>query len=145
MAAQARWQLANCSRRRAAAWTVAQWSTPKLADDAERRSRLGVGSRRYVLYVGDCDYRKNVRGMFASLALARREEDVELVWAGDLRGPKAPRMKALAEEYGVGDAVRFLGYVADADLGPLYRDAVAAVRAVARGVALVDRLLHGKR
>lgn len=104
---------------------LAQWSTPRLADDAERRSRLGVGSRRYVLYVGDCDYRKNVRGMFASLALARREEDVELVWAGDLRGPKAPRMKALAAEYGVGDAVRFLGYVADADLGPLYRDAVA--------------------
>ena len=104
---------------------LAQWSTPPRADDAERRARLGVGGKRFVLYVGDCDYRKNVRGMFESLALARREEDVELVWAGDLRVPKPARMQALARECGVADAVRFLGYVDDADLGPLYRDAAA--------------------
>ncbi len=103
---------------------LAQWSTPALPDDAARRARLGVGNKRYLLYVGDCDYRKNVPGMFEALALARQEEDLELIWAGHLRRPQA-QMVALAREYGVVDAVRFLGYVSDADLLPLYREAVA--------------------
>ena len=55
---------------------------------------VGVASRPYVLYVGYSDYRKNVPGMIAALAEARRTLDVELVWAGALLPggpvPKAP-------------------------------------------------------
>ena len=104
---------------------LAQWSSPAGAEDVLRRARLGVGARPYLFYVGYCDFRKNVRAMLETLAIARRSVDVELVWAGDLPPAKLEAMKLLARQNGVDGAVRFLGFVADPDLAALYRGAVA--------------------
>lgn len=84
-----------------------------------------AGELPFALYVGYSDPRKNIPTMFDALRIANEQRPLELRWAGDIRGGDLARMKALAEEKGVGHRVRFLGFVSDADLVALYRDAVA--------------------
>lgn len=79
----------------------------------------------FALYVGYSDGRKNIPTMFDALRLANERRPLELRWAGDIRGADLARMQALAKEKGVDHLVRFLGFVSDADLVALYRDAVA--------------------
>jgi glycosyltransferase involved in cell wall biosynthesis len=102
-----------------------QWSPTAQPDDEARRTKHVPSGTRYLLYVGYCDHRKNVRGMMETLAKARRDEPLELVWAGDLPPPQLAAMKKLAREIGVEDSVRFLGFVADPNLAALYRGATA--------------------
>src|SRR5439155_20427355 len=47
--------------------------------------RLGLAGRAFVLYVGASDWHKNVEGMLAGFAEARKKgTDALLVWAGKL-------------------------------------------------------------
>lgn len=82
-------------------------------------------AKPYVLYVGDADYRKNVSGMFDALALARRDADIQMIWAGGMTESVRRRLTERANQAGVGDAVRFVGYVDDGKLLALYRGAIA--------------------
>jgi glycosyltransferase involved in cell wall biosynthesis len=81
--------------------------------------------RGFVLYVGALEPRKNVPTLLRAIARLRREiPDVRLVIVG------APRWKFSAiprvlDELDLRDAVRFTGYVADADLPALYSAAAA--------------------
>lgn len=79
----------------------------------------------FALYVGYSDPRKNISTMFDALRLANEHRPLELRWAGDIRGDDLQRMRLLAKEKHVDHLVRFLGFVSDADLVTLYRDAVA--------------------
>jgi glycosyltransferase involved in cell wall biosynthesis len=83
--------------------------------------------RPYFLYVGDGDWRKNGAGMLSALALARREVECELVWAGRLREKYRDALKKQERALGMDGALRLLGYVDDAALGAYYRGAMATL------------------
>jgi glycosyltransferase involved in cell wall biosynthesis len=99
--------------------------------DPERESatlaRLAL-QRPFVLYIGGPDWHKNVEGMLGGLANARTSgADVDLVWVGELGGPRGDRVRELALAMGVSDAVRFVGFVDDAGLLDLLRRARAHI------------------
>lgn len=74
----------------------------------------------------------------------RRVPDAQLWIVGE--GDDAGRMQSLARERGVGDAVRFLGRVSDAELGSLYRRAsIFAMPSRQEGFGLVyaEAMWHG--
>jgi glycosyltransferase involved in cell wall biosynthesis len=107
---------------------IGRWNAPSAPEvERETRARFGL-NRPYVLYFGGPDWHKNIEGMFAGLAMARRTgTDVELAWAGRLAEDALGRMQGLARNAGVLDAVRFLGFVTDTDLRHLLRQARAHV------------------
>lgn len=112
------------------------------------RARLGV-SAPYVLYTGGADYRKNVSGMLAALALARSRastRDLILVWAGSLSERVVRGVRRAAQEQGLAEAVRLVGYVSDGELRALYRGAQALLfvsRAEGFGYPLVEAMAAG--
>ncbi|MCU0693597.1 MAG: glycosyltransferase family 4 protein [Polyangiaceae bacterium] len=103
---------------------LARWRTPP-SDASERRARLLVGQRPYVVYAGYSDYRKNVEGMLAALAWARQRVDFELVWAGKLPDKECRKIERLAHKLKLDRHVRLLGYVSDDDLVALFHGATA--------------------
>ncbi len=76
----------------------------------------------YVLAVGSEDPRKNLPALVRAVALAReRLPDLELVKAGAAHHEdERLRLRALAEELGIAEAVHFLDSVPEAHLPPLY-------------------------
>jgi len=94
-------------------------------DDSARRARHGVGSRPYLLFVGEGDPRKDVTAMIRTLAVARRHLDVDLIWAGQLPALHLERFRRLVQAEGVEGNVHFVGFVPDAELAALYRGALA--------------------
>jgi glycosyltransferase involved in cell wall biosynthesis len=87
------------------------------------RERYGLPEgRRYLLYVGTEDRRKNLVVLVRGLAkLRRRLPDVELVKVGrPHRSRERPRLLELATELGIGQAIHFLDEVPEDDLPLLY-------------------------
>ncbi|MHB0869403.1 MAG: glycosyltransferase family 4 protein [Chloroflexota bacterium] len=87
------------------------------------RDRYGLPEgKRYVIYVGSEDPRKNLAALLRALAEVRHDlPDVELVKVGMARfQAERARLTALAEELGIGAAVRFLDEVPEDDLPLLY-------------------------
>jgi glycosyltransferase involved in cell wall biosynthesis len=82
--------------------------------------------RKRVLFVGRL---VPYKGLPLLLASARRlaEDGVDAVTLVAGRGPMEPVLRAQAKELGLGDRVRFLGFVPDAELGDLYRYADVVV------------------
>lgn len=105
----------------------ARWSPVDDGRDAEVVAARGLVDRRYLVYVGDLDWRKNLEGMLFGLAHARRAgaRDVKLVHCGFLSADKRERFERMAAEAGVHDAVALLGFVSDEDLASLYRRSLA--------------------
>lgn len=103
------------------------WRAAPTSSDPEARRRGGAGARPYVLFVGEGDQRKGVATMMAAVALVRRELDIELVWVGQLPPEHLARFQKQARAAGLEGSVRFPGFVADEDLGALYRGAIAHV------------------
>lgn len=95
------------------------------ANDAARLSGLGVGPR-FILNVGRRDPYKNVDGLVRAFAAMRSEHaalgDTQLVVVGQI-DPRYPEAEREAHRLGVAASVRFVGYVSDADLAALYRQA----------------------
>jgi glycosyltransferase involved in cell wall biosynthesis len=103
---------------------VRRWSDAEPTVDAAHRAELGVGARPYLVYAGYCDYRKNVDGMLAALARARRSVDLELVWAGHLDS-RVRQVHGLIERYDLRGHVRLLDFVPDSHMPALFRGALA--------------------
>jgi len=90
---------------------------------AEVQQRLGI-QQPYVLYVGTLQPRKNlVRLVDAFAAVRQQHPELILVLAGR-RGWLADPIFRRVEALGLHDAVRFPGYVADADLPALLSGAL---------------------
>lgn len=96
---------------------------------AEVQQRLGISRgdgkpAPYILYVGTLQPRKNLVRLVEAFARVRHQQpDLLLVLAGQcgwLADPIFQRVEAL----GLGDAVRFPGFVADADLPVLLSGAI---------------------
>jgi glycosyltransferase involved in cell wall biosynthesis len=116
-------------------------------DRAARVARHGMGDKRYLLYVGDADWRKNVEGMTGGLAHARqRGADVELVIAGALGEARSRKVDDLAREHGVSAWVHRIGHTDDDDLLALFQSAVAHIfvsRAEGFGLPVVESMACG--
>ncbi len=90
---------------------------------AEVQQRLGI-QQPYVLYVGTLQPRKNLVRLVDAFAAARQQHpELILVLAGR-RGWLADPIFRRVEALGLHDAVRFPGYVADADLPALLSGAL---------------------
>jgi glycosyltransferase involved in cell wall biosynthesis len=92
---------------------------------AAMRARHGL-PERFLLYVGQVYPHKNVGGILRALALLRDRIPHPLVMVGR-PSLKAERDMRLVEQLGLGDRVRFTGWVADEDLPVLYSLADAFV------------------
>jgi len=79
----------------------------------------------YVVYVGGWEQRKNIPFLVRSFAEAA-VEDVDLVLAGG-KDSQRGALTELAQSLGISDRVRLIGFVADADLPPLYAGALGFV------------------
>jgi glycosyltransferase involved in cell wall biosynthesis len=91
--------------------------------DAAIRARYGLPSE-YVLYLGGYDVRKNVGTLLEAHATVLKGYDIPLVLAGrppETITPRFTDVRALIAEHGLGDAVRLIGWVDEADKPALYR------------------------
>jgi glycosyltransferase involved in cell wall biosynthesis len=96
-----------------------------------RLARYGIGpGARYLLYVGTLQPRKNLARLLDAFAQLARSEpqaaDLQLLLAGK-RGWLAEPIERQAAALGLGQRVRFLGYVSDDDLPALYSGALTFV------------------
>ena len=125
----------------------ARWAAELQADDGEQLAALGLEQRRFVVCVGDADWRKNSEGMFRALARARDSEPtLELLWLGALSEERLRWVRAQAESLGVAGACRFLGYVSDPTLKTIYRAAMATLfvsRAEGFGYPVLEAMASG--
>ena len=107
------------------------------------RSRHGL-AKPYVFYVGGLEGRKNVPFLLRAFAAARLA-DVELALAGGTAAEGAA-LSRLANDLGIGDRVRLLGYVPDAELPALYAEATGFVHPSVQegfGLQLVEAMAVG--
>lgn len=96
------------------------------APDAELRRSL-AGDAQTILYAGRLVRWKGVQYLLSALALLSRTHNARLLIAGE--GEYRPALVQHARNLGVGDRVRFLGYIAGDALAPYY--ALADVVALA--------------
>ena len=126
-----------------------RWSAEPTAADSTLRVRYELGSRSFLVYAGDADWRKNADGMLQGLERARRlspQADFALAWVGKLSQERKQGVEALARELGVLEHVLFLGFVPDEDLGALYRQAHATLfvsRAEGFGYPVLEAMACG--
>lgn len=106
--------------------SVVSWNGLSYIDEAERHAKAwGESTARPFRLYTLCRLvpRKNIAGALRALALLRAKavENWEYFIAGD--GEERANLEALTTELGLADKVHFLGRVAEADIGTLYREA----------------------
>lgn len=104
------------------------WSPQRNPEDPSRLAAMGLTAGAYFLCVGALLPRKNFENTLRALRLCHDmsgHASPHLVWVGDLDRWQREDLAACARKAGVGAAVRILGRVSDAELGALYRHAVA--------------------
>jgi glycosyltransferase involved in cell wall biosynthesis len=96
---------------------------PIVETDAVRKRYGLLPDRRYLIYVGSEDPRKNLDTLIRALALARADtNNVELLKVGRAHfEQERDRLVQLAKRLGVAPALHFLNDVPDEDLPALYR------------------------
>ncbi len=105
---------------------VDRWAREPGIDAESALNELGLKGRPYVIYVGGYHWHKNVDGMVAGIARARRHGvDLSLVWAGQLSIEHQQLITGAAAKAGVADSLKLIGYVTDEQVSVLYRYAVA--------------------
>lgn len=120
--------------------------TPHLvvpADEGRRRREIGL-DRRYVLFVGTAEPRKGLDVLIAAMADPRLD-DLDLVVVGP-PGWGSVQVDDLAQEAGVSDRVRLLGWVDEATLAAVYAGAAAVAmpsRAEGFGLPVVEAMSCG--
>jgi glycosyltransferase involved in cell wall biosynthesis len=126
---------------------LAGWSPEDPGDDAVRLERHGLRRGRFLVYVGDTDWRKNPEGMMRGLAVARNQgADVDLAFVGRLEPHKVAAIQQQAAREGVHANVRLLGFVSDSDLRALYRTALAHLfvsRSEGFGYTVIEAMASG--
>jgi glycosyltransferase involved in cell wall biosynthesis len=103
-------------------------STPRATPvpEGELRARLGLGDRPIVLSVSAKRPHKNLARLLEALVLIPADDRPTLVLPG-YSTPHEDELRALAEERGIGERVRFLDWVAANELEGLYAAATAFV------------------
>jgi glycosyltransferase involved in cell wall biosynthesis len=107
---------------------AARWDAAPAPADTEHLRELGLSGKRFLMYVGDGDWRKNSEGMLQALALARRSDpELALAWVGKLDAGNTRRIRREAETSGVTQGLELLGYVSDPALQAMYRAALGTL------------------
>lgn len=104
-----------------------RWRSEPQTLDAGVLDRLQIRAP-FVVYAGGADWRKNAEGMFGALKRCERHplgRELQLVWAGSLNSETQRRLRRAAREQGVDGRLVLTGYVSDAELASLYRQATA--------------------
>jgi 1,2-diacylglycerol 3-alpha-glucosyltransferase len=93
---------------------------PRMIDRAEVRQRLGIpGDQKILLYVGRLAKEKNMRLLFEMAATVFAKEPQARLWlVGD--GPFRAECGQIVRELGIGDRVKFVGFVPRAEVDPYY-------------------------
>ncbi len=95
-------------------------------DGSKLRSRLGLEDKTVFIYVGRMGKEKNLKLLIEAFPLILKERpDSVLIMVGD--GPSREKCMKYAEEKGIGDRVRFPGFVSDGELPAFYSMADAFV------------------
>ncbi len=138
---------AEALRRR---WPSAEVATIPNGVDVPMRNDLPAaghadsGVSRYVLYLGRLDPHKQVERIIAALAWCAGKETLRVAGEGDAR--YVASLRQLAQDLGVGDRVRFLGYVGGEEKSELLAHAAALVlasRSENFGMSVAEALAHG--
>jgi phosphatidylinositol alpha-1,6-mannosyltransferase len=88
-------------------------------DATTTRARFGLDEGPWLLTVSRLEWHKGIDTVIKALPAVRASHPtVRYAVAGV--GPRRPQLEDLARALGVGDAVRFLGFVPEADLPALY-------------------------
>lgn len=97
---------------------------PNIAEPApiNRFGKLG----HYIFYIGNMYPYKNINSTIQALAELKDHPTLQLVIAGK-RDSFSAQLEALAGQMGVGDRVKFVGYVSDGEMISLYRAAALYV------------------
>ena len=93
----------------------------------EVEEKYGIGDKKMLLFVGQIDYKKNIKLVLESAALLKKSGvDFILILAG--RGPDKKSIKADIKELGIKDNTKLIGHIDDsALLDALYARARAFV------------------
>jgi glycosyltransferase involved in cell wall biosynthesis len=84
------------------------------------REDLGI-AEPYLLYLGAGDVRKNLPLLVRAYARSGVARDVSLIVAGPLSKRQREQLRSQAEQSGVAERVRLLGYTDEKYIAPLYR------------------------
>lgn len=92
----------------------------KFFDRSETRQKLGImPDQKVMLYVGRLAKEKNMSTLFAMAKIAfARDPSLRLWLVGD--GPYRSECVLMAREHGIGDRVKFVGFVPRADVDQYY-------------------------
>jgi glycosyltransferase involved in cell wall biosynthesis len=108
------------------------------------RQRFELADRPTILFVGRLDEEKRLDDLIQALPHVLDHLDAQAVLVGT--GGKRPGLERLAARIGVGDRVRFLGFVPDADLPQVYSTAdVFAMPGIAelQSIATLEAMASG--
>ncbi len=115
-------------------------------DRSEVRQSLGIpADHRILLYVGRLAIEKNMETLFEMAKLAMSENDhIRLLVVGD--GPYRGECQALVRRHGIGDRVRFVGFVPPAEVSRYYTAAdlfVFASVTETQGLVVQEAMSYG--
>jgi 1,2-diacylglycerol 3-alpha-glucosyltransferase len=114
-------------------------------DGTAVRKRMGLGDGPLVVNVGRVAWEKNLGTLLdAADRLVKERPEVTFVIGG--RGPALDHFKREVARRGLGERVRFVGFVADEELPSLYAAADAFVMASTfetQGIALLEAMAAG--
>ncbi len=95
-------------------------------DASAVRARYGLDGGPWLLTVARLEWHKGIDTVIRALPVIRRSHPGARYAVAGV-GPRGPQLERLAAELGLGDAVRLLGFVPDADLPALYNAAALYV------------------
>ncbi|MBX3120067.1 MAG: glycosyltransferase [Fimbriimonadaceae bacterium] len=118
----------------------------QMIDRSEARARLGIHPVELVmLYVGRIAKEKNLSTLFEMAALAMREEpNLRLILVGD--GPYREEAREMVRGLGIGDRVRFAGFLPRAEVDQFYSAAdlfVFSSISETQGLVLQEAMTYG--
>jgi glycosyltransferase involved in cell wall biosynthesis len=111
--------------------------------EPELRARLELGAHPIVLAIAQKRAYKRLDALIRALPELPREPVLVL---GGPSGDDEPRLRALADELGVAERVRFLDWIEDADLTALYRHAACFClpsQIEGFGLPVLEAMAHG--
>lgn len=119
---------------------------PKLLERAEIREKLGIrADDNVLLYVGRIAREKNLRTLIRACALAMKDDaSLKLLFVGD--GPQREELTKLSRTLGIGDRVRFIGFVPREDVDQYYAASdlfVFASLTETQGLVVVEAMSYG--
>jgi 1,2-diacylglycerol 3-alpha-glucosyltransferase len=118
----------------------------RLMDRSEVRSQLGITpEQRILLYVGRLAKEKNMGVLFDMAAIAFRHDPTLRLWlVGD--GPYREECAAMVRKLGIGDRVKFVGFIPRPDVDPYYEAAdlfVFSSLSETQGLVVQEAMVYG--